>query len=104
MQQQQQYTNLQLKYSDDEQEKQFINNHSPETCNQFITNYNNNNHHHHKSVTFLDNYYEQNSFDNTKCITQHSTYSKRILVKFLSIFGIDSIIKRHRKSFRRKVN
>lgn len=42
------------------------------------------------------------SFVQAKCTSPHHDHIKRLIVKLLSIFGIHSILKRHRKFFRRK--
>lgn len=60
------------------------------------------------SMSSYNNYYHCNHTTHTrfvqaKCTSPHSNHHiKRLIVKLLSIFGKSSILKRHRKFFRRK--
>lgn len=58
------------------------------------------------SMSSYNNYHCNNTthtcFVQAKCTPPHYDHIKRLIVKLLSIFGISSILKRHRKFFRRK--
>lgn len=66
----------------------------------YIDEFNNYINHPCQSITFNEN--TLTICSQAKFIHQHQNHIKCIILKLLGIIGVDSITKRHRKSFRRK--